>query len=116
MASVVLEPLVAPDWVHQQKLLSYMFLSIFLQPTDLFLRKEESISCPYMLSLVTFVWIMDFGPMSLHWLQGMPFWASWLSGYLQQQELKHTALCTADTLHCGTTSTRSLFLVVYKRQ
>jgi hypothetical protein len=24
------------------------------------------------------VWIIGFGPMSLHWLQGMPFWASWL--------------------------------------
>jgi hypothetical protein len=23
----------------------------------------------------------DKGHMSLHWLQGMPFWATWLSGY-----------------------------------
>jgi hypothetical protein len=55
---------------------------MFLQPTDLFLRKEF-ISCPFMLSLVAFgLDSIGFGPMSLHWLQGMPFWASWLSGYL----------------------------------
>jgi uncharacterized protein (DUF983 family) len=29
-----------------------------------------------MLYLVTFSWINVFGPMSFHWLQGMPFWAS----------------------------------------
>jgi hypothetical protein len=31
-------------------------------------------SCQYQL----FVWIIGFGPMSLHCLQGMPFWASYL--------------------------------------
>jgi hypothetical protein len=38
----------------------------------------------------SFVWIIGFGPMSLHWLQGMPFWASWLPGY-QKAEAEQAA-------------------------
>jgi hypothetical protein len=37
--------------------------------------------CP-LLHILLFDWVHGFGSMSLHWLQGMPFWASWLPGYL----------------------------------
>jgi hypothetical protein len=53
--------------------------SMFLQSLSCFVGRKSSyyfVQLCYRWSLL--VWIIGFGPMSLHWLQGMPFWASWL--------------------------------------
>jgi hypothetical protein len=51
---------------------------MFLQSLGCFVGRKSSYPVHKCYSWLLLVWIIGFGPMSLHWLQGMPFWASWL--------------------------------------
>jgi hypothetical protein len=59
--------------------------NMFLQSLGCFVGRKSSYHAHLCYCWSLLVWIIGLGPMSLHWLQGMPFWASWLCYVMSKQ-------------------------------
>jgi hypothetical protein len=67
----------------------------------LYLGRKNSYHVHLCYCWLLLVWSIGFGPMSLHWLQGMPFWASWLCYVTKNPSSKtHIVLACLCFCHC----------------